>query len=183
LRADNADQRLTARAIALGCVGAARQRAFETKARDLARAQALLRGLSLSPNEAARHGLKINRDGIQRSAFDILALPGVSLSSLQMIWPELRGLSSDAAKQIEIDAKYAVYLERQARDIAAFQRDETLAIPRDLDYRLLPGLSNEVRARLEMIRPATLGHAGRMEGMTPTALTLLASKVRREASK
>jgi tRNA uridine 5-carboxymethylaminomethyl modification enzyme len=183
LRADNADQRLTARAITLGCAGAARRHAFEAKALDLAAAKAMLCGLSLSPNEAARHGLRINRDGIRRTAFEILALPDVTISSLRTIWPQLGALSESAGKQIEIDAKYAVYLDRQTRDIEAFQRDEGLAIPGNLDYGLLKGLSNEIRARLELIRPATMGHAGRIEGMTPAALTLLASKVRREGSK
>ncbi|SFJ99512.1 tRNA uridine-5-carboxymethylaminomethyl(34) synthesis enzyme MnmG [Methylocapsa palsarum] len=183
LRADNADQRLTGRAIALGCVGTARRSAFETKARDLADAKRLLDGLSLSPNEAARQGLKINQDGVRRTAFEILALPEVTISSLSGIWPELGGLSQNAATQIEIDAKYAVYLERQTRDIESFRRDEALAIPDTLDYGLLKGLSNEIRARLELIRPETMGRASRIEGMTPAALTLLASKVRREGSK
>ncbi|QBR72814.1 tRNA uridine-5-carboxymethylaminomethyl(34) synthesis enzyme MnmG [Beijerinckiaceae bacterium] len=179
LRADNADQRLTPRGASLGCVGAERQRAFEAKAAELTQARNLLQGLNLTPNEAARHGLHVNQDGVRRSAFDLLGLPGQSIATLQAIWPELGGIRPKAAAQIEIDAKYAVYLARQTRDIEAFRRDEALEIPANVDYALLPGLSNEIRARLELIRPRTMGQAGRIEGMTPAAMTLLASKMRR----
>ena len=179
LRADNADQRLTPKGIALGCVGEARARAFRAKAETLSKARGLLKGLSLTPNEAAAYGLKINLDGLRRAAFDLLALPDVSIESLQAIWPELSEIPPKTAAQIEIDAKYAVYLARQTRDIEAFQRDEALAIPEDVDYAALPGLSNEIRTRLDLIRPRTMGQAARIEGMTPAAMTLLASKLRR----
>ena len=179
LRADNADQRLTARGLALGCVGEERARHFASKEEALSRARRLLEGLSLTPNEAARHGLKVNFDGLRRAAFDLLALPDVSIQSLRAIWPELAAVAPKTAAQIEIDAKYAVYLERQTRDIEAFRRDEALAIPDHVDYAALPGLSNEIRTRLESIRPRTMGQAQRIEGMTPAALTLLASKLRR----
>jgi tRNA uridine 5-carboxymethylaminomethyl modification enzyme len=179
LRADNADQRLTGRGIALGCVEAERARRFALKEEALSRARGLLEGLSLTPNAAARHGLKVNLDGMRRSAFDLLALPDVSIGSLTAIWPELTGIAPKIAAQIEIDAKYAVYLDRQTKDIEAFRRDEALAIPDHVDYAGLPGLSNEIRARLEKIRPRTMGQALRIEGMTPAAMTLLASKLRR----
>jgi tRNA uridine 5-carboxymethylaminomethyl modification enzyme len=179
LRADNADQRLTGRGIALGCVEAERASRFALKEAALSRARGLLEGLSLTPNAAARHGLKVNLDGMRRSAFDLLALPGVSIGSLTAIWPELTGIAPKIAAQIEIDAKYAVYLDRQTKDIEAFRRDEALAIPDHVDYAGLPGLSNEIRARLEKIRPRTMGQALRIEGMTPAAMTLLASKLRR----
>ncbi|MGC2221988.1 MAG: FAD-dependent oxidoreductase, partial [Methylocella sp.] len=179
LRADNADQRLTTRGVALGCVGADRRRAYAVKEAALSRARALLEDLSLTPSEAARHGLKVNCDGTRRTAFGLLALPGVSIGSLRAIWPELGGIAPKAAAQIEIDAKYSVYLDRQTRDIEAFRRDEALTIPDDVDYALLPGLSNEIRARLDLIRPRTMGQAGRVEGMTPAAMTLLAAKLRR----
>jgi len=179
LRADNADQRLTPKGIALGCVGEARARAFRAKAETLSKARGLLKGLGLTPNEAAAYGLKINLDGLRRAAFDLLALPDVSIESLQAIWPELSEIPPKTAAQIEIDAKYAVYLARQTRDIEAFQRDEALAIPEDVDYAALPGLSNEIRTRLDLIRPRTMGQAARIEGMTPAAMTLLASKLRR----
>ena len=179
LRADNADQRLTGRGIALGCVEAERARRFALKEEALSRARGLLEGLSLTPNAAARHGLKVNLDGMRRSAFDLLALPDVSIESLAAIWPELAGIAPKIAAQIEIDAKYAVYLDRQTKDIEAFRRDEALAIPDHVDYAGLLGLSNEIRAQLEKIRPRTMGQALRIEGMTPAAMTLLASKLRR----
>jgi tRNA uridine 5-carboxymethylaminomethyl modification enzyme len=179
LRADNADQRLTPLGIDTGCVGPERRRAFAAKTAALRDARALLDRFSLTPNEAARHGLKLNQDGLRRSAFDLLSLPDASIDALTVIWPELGAIDAKIARQIEIDAKYAVYLDRQARDIEAARRDEALVIPARLDYRQLPGLSSEIRAKLELIRPRTLAQAGRIEGMTPAALTLLASKVRR----
>ena len=179
LRADNADQRLTARGIALGCVGGERARRFASKAAALRRARGLLEALNLTPNEAARHGLKVNFDGQRRTAFELLALPEVSIESLRAIWPELADIAPKTAAQMEIDAKYAVYLDRQTKDIDAFRRDEARVIPESVDYAALPGLSSEIRARLEMIRPRTMGQAGRIEGMTPAAMTLLAAKLRR----
>jgi tRNA uridine 5-carboxymethylaminomethyl modification enzyme len=179
LRADNADQRLTAKGIACGCVGSERQTQFEAKASALAEAQRILQSVSLSPNEAARFSLRINHDGVRRSAFDLLGFPDIDMSALQKIWPQLGSIGAATAAQIEIDAKYAVYLDRQAADIRAFRRDEALAIPDTLDYSRLPGLSNEIRARLAAVRPQTMGQASRIEGMTPTALTLLASQIKR----
>ncbi len=182
LRADNADQRLTPLGVDIGCVGPERRAAFASKEASLREAGALLRRFSLTPNEAARHGLKINQDGLRRGAFDLLALPDATIESLSRIWPELGAIDAKFAAQIEIDAKYAVYLDRQAKDIEAARRDEALAIPEALDYSLLPGLSSEIRAKLELIRPRTLAQAGRIEGMTPAAMTLLASKVRRRSA-
>jgi len=179
LRADNADQRLTGKGIDIGCVGSARARHFKAKAEALSKARALLEALNLTPNEAARHGLKVNLDGMRRSAFDLLALPDVSVASLRVIWPELGAIAADTASQIEIDAKYAVYLGRQTKDIESFRRDEALLIPDDVDYAAMPGLSNEIRARLDLVRPQTMGQASRIEGMTPAAMTLLAAKLRR----
>jgi tRNA uridine 5-carboxymethylaminomethyl modification enzyme len=183
LRSDNADQRLTAWGADLGCVGADRRRAYAIKAAALSHARALLERLSLTPNEAARQGLKVNCDGTRRTAFGLLALPGVSIGSLRAIWPELGEIAPKAAAQIEIDAKYAVYLDRQTKDIEAFRRDEALAIPEDVNYALLPGLSNEIRSRLDLVRPRTMGQAGRIEGMTPAAMTLLAAKLRRAGAR
>jgi len=182
LRADNADQRLTNRGVAIGCVDAKRRQTFSIKETALLHAHNLLQSLSISPNEAARHGVKINYDGVRRTAFDILALPDVSIASLKTIWPNLGAIETHIAEQVEIDAKYAVYLERQSKDIEASRRDEALLIPDSLDYSLLQGLSNEIRSRLEMIQPRTMGQAGRIEGMTPAAMTLLASKVRRASA-
>jgi tRNA uridine 5-carboxymethylaminomethyl modification enzyme len=183
LRADNADQRLTAWGADLGCIGVDRRRAYSMKEAALSHARALLESLSLTPNEAARNGLKVNSDGTRRTAFDLLALPGVSIASLRAIWPELDGIAPKAAAQIEIDAKYAVYLDRQRKDIEAFRRDEALMIPADIDYAAMPNLSNEIRARLDLIRPRTMGQAGRIEGMTPAAMTLLAAKLRRAGAR
>jgi tRNA uridine 5-carboxymethylaminomethyl modification enzyme len=182
LRADNADQRLTPLGLKLGCVGKDRERAFGVKEAELRRARELLESLSLTPNEAARHGITLNQDGTRRTGFELLSLPGISLGSLQPIWPELLKIGPKAATQIEIDAKYAVYLDRQSKDIEAFRRDEALIIPDDIDYATLPGLSNEIRARLLAVRPRSMGQAARIEGMTPAAMTLLAAKLRRAAA-
>jgi tRNA uridine 5-carboxymethylaminomethyl modification enzyme len=179
LRADNADQRLTPLGLKLGCVGSERHRAFAAKEAELRRARLLLESLGLTPNDAVRHGIKLNQDGARRTGFDLLALLGVSLETLQRVWPELCGIPPKIAAQIEIDAKYAVYLDRQARDIEVLRRDEALIIPEDIDYAALPGLSNEIRARLSATRPRTMGQASRIEGMTPSAMTLLAAKLRR----
>jgi tRNA uridine 5-carboxymethylaminomethyl modification enzyme len=182
LRADNADQRLTARGTLIGCVGGDRARVYAAKKLALDEGRCLLDRLSLSPNEAARHGLRVNQDGIRRTAFELLAFPEIDAAALGKVWPELDAIDAGIMTQIEIDAKYAVYLDRQAADIAAFKHNETLHIPADLDYARLPGLSNEARSRLEAVRPCTMGQASRIEGLTPAALTLLASQVRRAAT-
>ena len=179
LRADNADQRLTPKGISLGCVGARREGLFGKKMIELETAVHLAHSLDLSPNEAARHGLEINHDGIRRRAYDLLAYPNVGLDRLSVIWPELGSLSRRTADQLEIEAKYAVYLARQQSDIEAFRRDEAVAIPEALDYAAVKGLSNEARARLDSIRPHTLGQAGRIEGVTAAALTILLAHLRK----
>ena len=179
LRADNADQRLTGRGIEIGCVGGGRARAFADKADALARARDLARNLTLTPNEAVRHGLKVNRDGVRRSVHELLAYPDLDLERLAAIWPELAALSGPVAEQLEIDAKYAGYLDRQDLDIRAFRKDEQLVLPGTLDYRDIGGLSTEVRQKLESIRPRTLGQAARIDGVTSAALTLLLGHVRR----
>lgn len=179
LRADNADQRLTARGQALGLVGSARAVHFTHKMEQLERARQMTRSLSITPNEAARAGLSVNQDGQRRSAFDLLAYPDIDISRLCVLWPELAALPASIAEQVETDAKYAVYLERQAADIAVLRRDEDLVLPDDLAYDNLSGLSNELKQRLIRVRPGTIGQAGRMEGMTPAALALLATHARR----
>ena len=180
LRADNADQRLTPLGIELGLVGARRATAFGAKMAGLEAARTQVRELSLTPSEAGRHGIQVNRDGVRRTAFDLLAYPDITVERLATIWPELAGLPAAIAEQVEIDAKYAVYLDRQSGDIDALRRDEALSIPAEFDYGGLSGLSNEMRQKLETVRPATLGQAGRIEGVTPAALTLLLGTVRRE---
>jgi tRNA uridine 5-carboxymethylaminomethyl modification enzyme len=183
LRADNADQRLTPVGVALGCVGEARRRVFEDKAAALAAARTGLARLSLSPNQWRRHGIAVSLDGQRRTAHDILAYRGLSVARLATIWPELGGLAPAIAEQLEIDARYAGYLERQAVDIAAFRKEENLLLPADLDYGAIGGLSNEVREKLAAHRPATLGAAGRIPGITPAALTALLSHSRRGRSR
>jgi tRNA uridine 5-carboxymethylaminomethyl modification enzyme len=179
LRADNADQRLTGKGLALGCVGPTREARHRSRMAALDAARALAHSLSITPNEAAKRGLELNRDGQRRSAFELLSYPDLGVPDLAAIWPELGRLPASVAEQIEIDAKYAVYLDRQAADVAAFRRDETLALPFDLDYAAIAGLSNELKQKLGAIRPRTLGQAGRIDGMTPAALALLAVNLRR----
>jgi tRNA uridine 5-carboxymethylaminomethyl modification enzyme len=179
LRADNADQRLTDRGIAIGCVGEPRRRRHGEKMAALAAARDYARSVSLTPNEAERHGLALNKDGQRRSAFDLLSHPNVTIAQLAGIWPQLGELSPKIAEQVEIDAKYEVYLSRQAADIAAYRRDEGLELPEGLDYGELRGLSNEVRQKLNSVRPRTIGQAGRIDGITPAALTLLVAHLKR----
>ena len=179
LRADNADQRLTGRGLALGCVGAPREAIFTRKMKALDEARSYARSVDVTPSEAAKHGLLLNKDGQRRTAFDLLSYPHIALGDVARIWPRINEIAPDIAEQLEIDAKYAVYLDRQTADIAAYRRDESMTLPSDIDYADVRGLSNEVRQRLIAARPRTLGQAGRMDGITPAALTLLAVHVRR----
>ena len=179
LRADNADQRLTAKGIAIGCVGGVRQEQFETKLTALQAARALADSLSITPNEAEKHGISLNHDGQRRTAFELLSYPTLGLSELARIWPQFASLDPKIASQLEIDAKYAVYLDRQTADIASYRRDESFELPDELDYAALKGLSNEIRQKLQALRPGTIGQAGRIDGITPAALTLLVAHVRR----
>ncbi|MBI3706088.1 MAG: tRNA uridine-5-carboxymethylaminomethyl(34) synthesis enzyme MnmG, partial [Proteobacteria bacterium] len=182
LRADNADQRLTPLGLKLGCVGPARATVYKAKATALAAARARLAALKATPPQLARWNIAVNQDGIVRRASDLLALPGVDVARLALIWPELANLRADVAEQAEIDARYRGYLERQDADIKCFRADEDLALPRDLDYAVLPSLSTEIRQKLAHIRPATLGQAARISGVTPAALTILLKYVRRRAA-
>jgi len=179
LRADNADQRLTGRGIALGCVGSARADIFRTKMASLDAAHRLARSIVLTPNEAARKGLALRKDGQRRSAFELLSYPEITVAELARIWPALGELDLRIAAQLEIDAKYHVYLSRQAADVESYRRDESLVLDEDIDYAALPGLSNEVRQKLQLHRPRTVGQAGRIDGVTPAALTLLVAHMRR----
>jgi tRNA uridine 5-carboxymethylaminomethyl modification enzyme len=183
LRADNADQRLTAKGMALGCVGAERSRFHTVKSTALEEARAFAKSVTLTPKEAAKHGLTLNQDGQRRTAFELLSYPTVSFPDLARIWPRFGELAPKIAEQIEIDAKYDVYLSRQAADVAAYRRDESFALPEDLDYAALPGLSNEVRQKLTTQKPRTIGHASKIDGVTPAALTLLVAHVKRGRGK
>lgn len=178
LRADNADQRLTGKGEALGLVGEARRRHFSGRREALARVTAWAHAVSITPGEGDRHGLTLNRDGQRRTAFDLLSYPQVSWADICRIWPEAGAEDSCIGEQVEVDAKYAVYLHRQEADIAAFRREEAAELA-EMDYRGLAGLSNELKAKLESIRPRTIGQAGRIDGMTPAALALLAAHARR----
>jgi tRNA uridine 5-carboxymethylaminomethyl modification enzyme len=180
LRADNADQRLTDRGIALGCVGAERAQKHRAKMAELDAARAMAHAETVTPSEAARYGLSLRKDGQRRSAFELLSYPDVGIADVAKIWPRLAELSPKVAEQLKIDAKYDVYLDRQAADVESYRRDESVILPDDLDYAGLAGLSNEVRNKLQTHRPRTIGHAGRIDGVTPAALTLLVAHLRRQ---
>tara|TARA_R110000796_G_scaffold23085_11_gene66439 strand:- start:495 stop:2360 length:1866 start_codon:yes stop_codon:yes gene_type:complete len=179
LRADNADQRLTEKGIAAGCVGSDRADVFHVKHRALESARDLLKSLTLSPAKAAHAGWSVNQDGRVRSAWEYLSYKDINLKTLGSVWPDVLEISDEIGNQIEIEALYSSYLERQAADVAALRRDEDLMIPPDLDYSGIGGLSNEVRQKLEAVHPSTLGQAARIEGVTPGALTALLGYVKR----
>ena len=182
LRADNADQRLTARGVALGLVGPRRAAVFREKADALTQARDHAQTLTLTSTAAARTGLPVKADGQRRNFIELLAYPTISFEDLATVWPEVSAWRADVREQVEIDAAYAGYLDRQVADADAFRRDENLRLPAELDYAGIGGLSNEVREKLIAVRPATLGQAGRIEGVTPGALTALLAHVRRRAA-
>src|SRR6202142_4080695 len=183
LRADNADQRLTDKGIGLGCVRAARSQHHGAKMAGLDAARAMARDFTVTPSEAARHGLALRKDGQRRSAFELLSYPDIGIGDVARIWPNLGELPTKIAEQLEIDAKYEVYLSRQAADVESYRRNESVTLPDDLAYAALPGLPNEVRHKLDMHRPRTIGHAGRIDGITPAALTFLVAYLRRQGRK
>jgi len=182
MRADNADQRLTELGIAMGCISPERRKTFRSKLSALNDSRKLAEGLSATPAQLARHGIKINQDGIRRSAADLLACPEITLDKLTAIWPELNSLDPSTVEQIEIDAKYSGYLSRQESDIRAFKKDEALILPRDLDPNDIGSLSTEIRQRLKQIRPETLGAAARIPGMTPAAVIALLRFVQKKST-
>ena len=179
LRADNADQRLTPLGERIGAISGERSAAFAAKMTALRQARTLASSLRLSPSALVRRGLAVNADGVVRSAAELLAHPDIDVARLAAVWPELGPIPPAIAEQLEIDARYAGYLDRQARDIAAFRRDESLLLADDLDYAAVGGLSAEVRGKLAAARPATLGAAGRISGVTPAALVALLQYVKR----
>ncbi len=181
LRADNADERLTGRGIALGCVGPERTRLYHRTLDELAAARAALKAATASPTTLEAFGISVNQDGARRSAFELAAQPHFPLSRLACVWPELAEIPSAMVARLEADAKYAVYVERQADDIARHRRDDALQLPEDMDYAELPGLSREMRQKFSMVRPRSLGQAGRIEGVTPAALAVVAARARRGA--
>lgn len=179
LRADNADQRLTPLGLDLGCIGLVRAAAYRAKADALAAAHHLLTNLSLTPNEAEKHGLSLNKDGRRRTGFDLLAYPEITLEQLGTIWPEMAAIEPSIAAQVAVDARYASYVERQEADVEALRRDEATPIPDNLVFAEISGLSNEIRQKLEAAHPATLSQAARIDGMTPAALLLLRAIVKK----
>ena len=178
LRADNADQRLTPRAMALGLVDSDRVSAFENKMERLAKGYEVLQSHSLTPTEARRNGLNVNQDGQRRIALNLLGFPDISMAELEEIWPDVKSLDPETKTQLSREALYASYIERQKSDVAALRRDEAQKIPTGFIYDGLDGLSNELRGKLSSVRPRTLGQASRIDGMTPAALTLLLMKIR-----
>lgn len=179
LRADNADQRLTPLALDLGCVGPERARAYRAKLQALDEARSALESLNLTPNEAEKHGLSLNKDGRRRTAFDLLAYPEITFDRLATVWPQIRSTAPAIAAQVAVDARYASYVERQQADVEALRRDEAIAIPPNFDFAAISGLSNELRQKLEASRPATLSQASRIDGMTPAALLLIRAILKR----
>jgi len=182
LRADNADQRLTPLALALGCAGPARAQAWNAKAEALRAARALLDSRHLSPSQAMALGLRVNQDGVVRSAFELLRYPDVDWDRLVSAFPELAAVPPAIATLVTTDGRYAAYLDRQAQEIATLRRDEAIALPDALDYHLVAGLSAELRDKLQAARPATLAAAGRVSGVTPAALMAVLVHVRRLAA-
>ena len=179
LRADNADQRLTKMGAEIGLVGSARASYTSEKIEKFTQAKVTAKALVQSPSVLAKAGIKINQDGVRRSVMDLLAYPDIDMADLAKVWPELSDLDADTVEYLTIDATYAGYLERQARDIEAFRRDEGLRIPEKLDYAAIGGLSNEVRSKLTEARPATLGQASRIEGVTPGALMAVLAHIKK----
>lgn len=183
LRADNADQRLTPKGIEIGCIGSMREKRFSEKLKKLNDGTQLLKRLNLTPQQAGDKGIKINQDGIRRSAYDLLAYGDISMERLSNVWPELRKFEEGVSEQLEIEASYAVYLERQDADIKALKKEENKIIPLNFDYDILSGLSNELKQKLLVVRPNNLGQASRIDGMTPAALTLILAHLRKAQQK
>ena len=179
LRADNADQRLTPKGARIGCVSAGRGRVFAAKEKALRDGARILDGLTATPNTLRGKGITISMDGVRRTARELLAYPDMDMQRLAVLWPEVGAIAPQIARQLEIEARYAGYLERQEADIRAFRRDESLHLPADLDFDAIPALSTEARCKLAHARPATLGAAARISGVTPAALTALLAYVRR----
>jgi len=179
LRADNADQRLTSIGLAAGCIGSEREGVWRSKETALEAARALAASTKASPNELAKHGIDVSLNGVSRSAFDLLAMPDVSVDRLACIWPTLAGMAPEISEQLEIDALYAGYLVRQEADVSAYRRDEALPLPGTLDYRSIGGLSTEVCEKLRTAQPATLGAASRISGVTPAAIVAILRHVKR----
>jgi tRNA uridine 5-carboxymethylaminomethyl modification enzyme len=183
LRADNADQRLTPLGRDLGCVGDTRWVAFDGKMGRLSAGRAHLEGRTWTSAQAKSAGIHLSDDGQRRSGYQLLAFPDVDFDALCALDPEASCIDPETQAQLKREALYANYIERQNRDVDALKRDEAQAIPQDFDFTAMSGLSNELRQKLSCVRPATLAHAARIEGMTPAALTLLLARIRQHQRK
>lgn len=183
LRADNADLRLTPFGISIGCVSDERRQRFEAWQADIDKCRSAFENLSLTPNEAENHGFKLNKDGIRRSAFKLLSYPQINLDNILGIWPELGDFDRSVLETIEIEATYAVYMDRQKNDIRIQQREEGRLIPNDFDFDVLPGLSNELKHKLNANRPKSIAHANKIDGMTPAAIALILTYLKRHSGK
>ncbi len=179
LRVDNADLRLTPFGINAGIIGTARSQRFVEFVQELERSRLVLKESSVTPTEAAKHGLKLNHDGQRRSAYELLAYPDITFDTLKSVWPEFQGISPKVSEVLEIEASYAVYMQRQSADIIDIKRDEDRVIPEDFDFSILSGLSNELKQKLQKARPANIAQAGRVDGMTPAAISLILALVKK----
>ena len=179
LRADNADERLTPMADRLGILGSGRRDRFAARTKQLDTARDLAKRLTITPNTAAAMNLHLNQDGVRRSAYELLAFPEIDLARLRLIWPELADINGRVVEALEIEAQYAVYLERQKADVAAMEREEALLIPQGIDFSMVSGLSNELKQKLKQREPRSIAEAQRIDGMTPAALALIITQIRR----
>ncbi|PIT70178.1 tRNA uridine-5-carboxymethylaminomethyl(34) synthesis enzyme MnmG [Bartonella tribocorum] len=180
LRSDNADTRLTPLAHEWGIVSKVRWEYYQKKQQRLDQARSICQNLFLTPNEASAHGLHVNHDGIRRSAYDFLAYPHMTLERLSHFWPQLQTIDSKTVESLEIEAQYAVYLDKQAQDIASLQRDERLEIPSSLDIQAISGLSNELKSKIQEVSPRSIADAQKIDGMTPAALSLIITYIQRQ---
>lgn len=183
LRADNADRRLTALGVGIGCIGNARRDHFEAYASKVKEAAEFLKSVFVTPNQARAVGLQVNQDGVRRSGFELLAYPDLDINQLERLWPQLSRLSPEVRQAVENDARYDVYLGRQAAEIQTLKAEESRRLPEFIDYETIPGLSSELKSRLASVRPGSLGQAARIEGMTPTALAILLNFAQRNARR
>lgn len=183
LRADNADQRLTPKGVEVGCVGEERRQVFEAKMEDLGKLRKALENVSMTPNELKTHGIMVNQDGVRRRGIDLLAQRAASMTEVRTLFQDLPDVASDIASQVQNDALYMTYIDRQKADIEALRKDENFPIPKGFDYAGISGLSNELRAKLERVRPETLAQAGRIDGMTPAALTLILTRLKHATAR
>ena len=180
LRADNADQRLTPLGIKIGCVSKYRKNIFEKKLKKLENAFNMVHKTSISPSKLKMKGVRINQDGKKRSAFELLSFQNISINDLVSIWPKMNSISEEIFEQIEIESQYAGYLERQRDDISDFKNEEGLLLPKNIDYKCVGSLSNEIVEKLTLIQPPTLGAASRISGITPAAMIALLRFVKKQ---